>query len=131
MSIRRYLTLVLLSVITLVTFAAAIQGYRSSMAKATSVFDNELLSLTHVLVNITDLSTQSLAPQSNSAFIYQIWQHNKLIVSSQPELKTAISELKNEFAEYNFLAQRWRTYGHFFESEDKWVLVAQPLNVKI
>jgi two-component system sensor histidine kinase QseC len=128
LSIRRYLTLVLLSVITLVTFAAAIQGYRSSMAKATSVFDNELLSLTHVLVNITDLSTQSLAAQSNSAFIYQIWQHNQLIVSSQPELKTAISELKNEFAEYNFLAQRWRTYGHFFESEDKWVLVAQPLN---
>jgi two-component system sensor histidine kinase QseC len=50
-------------VITLVTFAAAIQGYRGSMAKATSVFDNELRSLTYVLVNITDLSTQSLAPQ--------------------------------------------------------------------
>lgn len=128
MSIRRYLTLILLSVITLVTFAAAIQGYRSSMAKATSVFDNELLSLTYALVNITNLNTQPLAQQSNSAFIYQIWQHNELIVSSHPELKTAISDLQNEFAEHNFLAQRWRTYGHFFESDNKWVLVAQPLN---
>ena len=68
MSIRRYLTLILLSVITLVTFAAAIQGYRGSMAKATSVFDNELRSLTYVLVNITDMSTQSLAPQPDAAW---------------------------------------------------------------
>jgi two-component system sensor histidine kinase QseC len=98
------------------------------MAKATSVFDNELRSLTHVLVNITDLSTQSLTPQPDAAFIYQIWQHNQLIVSSHPELKTAMSDFKNEFAEHNFLAQRWRTYGHFFDSDNKWVLVAQPLN---
>ena len=114
--------------ITLVTFAAAIQGYRSSMAKATSVFDNELRSLTHVLVNITDLSTQALTPQQDAAFVFQIWQHNKLIVSSHPKLKTAISDFKNTFSEHNFLAQRWRTYGHFFESENKWVLVAQPVN---
>ena len=128
MSIRRYLTLILLSVITLVTFAAAIEGYRGSMAKATSVFDNELRSLTYVLVNITDMNTQSLAPQPDAAFIYQIWQHNRLIVSSHPELKVAMSDFKNEFAEHNFLAQRWRTYAHFFESNNKWVLVAQPLN---
>ncbi|MBU3006234.1 ATP-binding protein [Paraglaciecola arctica] len=128
MSIRRYLTLILLSVITLVTFAAAIQGYRSSMAKATSVFDNELRSLTLVLVDITDLSTQSLTPQTDAAFIFQIWQHNKLLVNSHPKLNTAISDFKNEFSENNFLAQRWRTYGHFFESSNKWVLVAQPVN---
>lgn len=128
MSIRRYLTLILLSVITLVTFAAAIQGYRGSMLKATRVFDNELRSLTFVLVNITDLTTQSVAPQSDAAFIYQVWQNNQLIVSSHPELKTAMSDFKNEFAEHNFLAQRWRTYGNFFEAENKWVLVAQPLN---
>jgi two-component system sensor histidine kinase QseC len=115
-------------VITLVTFAAAIQGYRGSMAKATSVFDNELRSLTHVLVNITDLSSQSLASQADAAFIYQIWQHDKLNVSSHPELTIPISDFKNEFAEHNFLAQRWRTYGHFFATENKWVLVAQPLN---
>jgi two-component system sensor histidine kinase QseC len=127
LSIRRYLTLILLSVITLVIFAAAIEGYRGSMAKATSVFDNELRSLTHVLVNITDLNTQSLEPQPNAAFIYQIWQHNRLIVSSHPELDTPMSDFENEFAEHNFLAQRWRTYGHFFESDNKWVLVAQPL----
>ncbi|WP_339725396.1 ATP-binding protein [uncultured Paraglaciecola sp.] len=128
MSIRRYLTLILLSVITLVTFAAAIQGYRSSMAKATSVFDNELRSLTLVLVDITDLSTQSLTPQTDAAFIFQIWQHNQLIVNSNPSLDTAISDFKNEFSEHNFLAQRWRTFGHFFESSNKWVLVAQPVN---
>lgn len=114
--------------ITLITFAAAIQGYRSSMAKATSVFDNQLRSLTVVLVNITDLGTQSIQPQTNAAFVFQIWQQDKLIVNSHPGLDTAIGEFKNEFAEHNFLAQRWRTYGHFFESSNKWVLVAQPVN---
>ncbi|MFT5838497.1 MAG: two-component system sensor histidine kinase QseC [Flavobacteriales bacterium] len=113
MPIRRYLTLILLSVITLDIFAAAIQGYRGSMSKATSVFDNELRSLTHVLVNVTDLSTQSLAPQPDAAIVYQIWQDNRLIVSSHTELNTAISDFKNEFAEHNFLTQRWRTYGNF------------------
>lgn len=117
-----------MSVITLITFAAAIQGYRSSMTKATSVFDNELRSLTYVLVNINDLTFQSLVPQTDTAFVYQIWQHHKLVVSSEPKLTAAISDFKNEFAEHNFLAQRWRTYGYFFASEDKWVLVAQPLN---
>ncbi|MEP1446464.1 MAG: ATP-binding protein [Paraglaciecola sp.] len=128
MSIRRYLTLILLSVITLITFAAAIQGYRSSMAKATSVFDNQLRSLTFVLVDITDLGTQSIQPQTSAAFVFQIWQQDKLIVNSHPALDTAITEFKSEFSEHNFLAQRWRTYGHFFESSKKWVLVAQPLN---
>jgi len=113
---------------TLVTFAAAIQGYRSSMAKATKVFDNELRSLSHVLVNITDLNDPSLSPETDPAFVFQIWQQNTLIVSSHPKLKTAISDFKNAFSEHNFLAQRWRTYGHFFESSNKWILVAQPLN---
>ena len=114
MSIRRYLTLILLSVITLVTFAAAIQGYRGSMAKATSVFDNELRSLTYVLVNITDMSTQSLAPQPDAAFIYQIWQHNRLIVSSHPELKAAMSDFKNEFDEHNFFSSTLAYLWAFF-----------------
>jgi two-component system sensor histidine kinase QseC len=128
LSIRRYLTLILLSVITLVTFAAAIQGYRSSMAKATHVFDDELRSLSYALINITDPNNQTIALQPDAAFIYQVWQHSKLVVSSHPDLKTVISNFKNEFSEHNFLAQRWRTYGHFFESHNKWVLVAQPLN---
>ena len=66
---------------TLVTFATSIQGYRSSMAKATMVFDNELRSLTQVLANITDLHPVALATQKDAAFVYQIWQNNKLIIN--------------------------------------------------
>jgi two-component system sensor histidine kinase QseC len=39
MSIRRYLVLILLSIITLVTFLAAIQGYKASMEQASNLFD--------------------------------------------------------------------------------------------
>ena len=128
MSIRRYLTLILLSVITLVTFAAAIQGYRSSMTKATDVFDNELRLLTHVLVNVSNLGTDTNNQHANTAFVYQIWQQQELLVSSHPQLNKPISEFIDGFAEHNFLAQRWRTYTQFFAAQNKWVIVAQPLN---
>lgn len=72
MSIRRYLTLILLSVITLFIFAPAIKDHRDIMAKTTHVFNNELRSLTYVLINITDLDDQAIAPQPDAAFIYQI-----------------------------------------------------------
>jgi two-component system sensor histidine kinase QseC len=42
MSIRRYLVLIILSIITLVTFLAAIQGYKASMNKANNLFDEQL-----------------------------------------------------------------------------------------
>lgn len=128
MSIRRYLTLILLSVITLVTFAAAIQGYRSSMHKATDVFDGELRTLAHVLVNVTILGTDTNSQQTTSAFVYQIWQQQQLMVSSHSQLIQPISEFNHGFSEQNFLAQRWRTYTQFFATQNKWVMVAQPLN---
>lgn len=53
MSIRRYLVLILLSVITLVTFVAAIEGYRVSMTRASELFDGELTSLAQTLMVIT------------------------------------------------------------------------------
>ena len=52
MPIRRYLVLMLLSIITLVIFVSAIQGYKASMRKAESVFDNELVSLAQVITAV-------------------------------------------------------------------------------
>jgi two-component system sensor histidine kinase QseC len=126
-SIRRYLTLILLSVITLVTFAAALQGYRGSMAKAASVFDNELRSLTYTVANITDTYQQNTQAIPDATFLYQIWQQDRLLISSDPELQRAMSDFSTGFAEHNFLSQRWRTYTHWFEAQQKWVIVAQPL----
>ena len=127
MSIRRYLTLILISVITLVTFASAIQGYRSSMLKASTVFDDELYSLAMVL-SATVAKTPHNVDFTDAAFIYQLWQGKDLLSSSNSRLTTPIAELTEGFGENNFLTQRWRTYSHWLDAEQSWLIVAQPLN---
>lgn len=113
--------------ITLLTFASAIQGYRSSMLKAATVFDEELYSLALVL-SATSVKSEPINTFSEAAFVYQIWQKSQLIHSSNTSLLSPIAALNEGYAENNFLAQRWRTYSHWSEPEQHWVLVAQPLN---
>ncbi|MDP5032608.1 MAG: ATP-binding protein [Paraglaciecola sp.] len=129
MSIRRYLTLILISVITLVTFASAIQGYRSSMLKAASVFDDELKSLALILAS-TSLHSSSKIDLDQSAFTFQIWQDNHVLVSSNQQLTSAIGNFSEGFGENNFLAQRWRTYSHWLAEQNQWIIVAQPLSYR-
>ncbi len=52
MSIRRYLVLTLFSVLTLITFIAAIQGYKASMSRAEKQFDQQLLDIAHTLLAV-------------------------------------------------------------------------------
>jgi two-component system sensor histidine kinase QseC len=127
LSIRRYLTLILISVITLLTFASAIQGYRSSMLKAATVFDEELYSLAMVLA-ATTVSKEHIYDFSQAAFVYQVWQQSQLVISSNSQLLTPIAAVNEGFGENNFLAQRWRTYSHWSAPEQRWVMVAQPLS---
>lgn len=129
MSIRRYLTLILISVITLVTFASAIQGYRSSMLKAASVFDAELSNLAVILAS-TSLRTSVNIDLNQAAFNFQIWQEGELLVSSNQQLTSAIGNFAEGFGENNFLAQRWRTYSHWIDDQQQWIIVAQPLSYR-
>ena len=127
MSIRRYLIFILLSVITLVTFAAALQGYRSSMDKATAVFDDELLSIAYTLSTLEPKEPLNPMPQdANLAF--QIWQNSKAILRTGNTPSIPIADFIDGFSERNFAGQRWQTYSHFFATQQKWVMVAQPLS---
>jgi two-component system, OmpR family, sensor histidine kinase QseC len=127
MSIRRYLVLTLVALITLITFAAALKGYRSSMQQATSVFDVELKALAYTLVTLEPQNQLSLsAPEAALAF--QIWQQNQLVLRSDNSPLTPISEFEDGFAEHNFAGQRWQTYSLWFPAMQKWVMVAQPLS---
>jgi two-component system sensor histidine kinase QseC len=127
MSIRRYLIVILLSVITLVTFAAALQGYRSSMDKSTAVFDDELLSLAYTLSTLEPKNPLSEMPQdANLAF--QIWQNNEAILRTDNSPPVPMADFTDGFSERNFAGQRWQTYSRFFAPQQKWVMVAQPLS---
>jgi two-component system, OmpR family, sensor histidine kinase QseC len=126
-SIRRYLTLILVSVITLVTFASAIQGYNSSMQRAASLFDNELYSLA-IILSATAIKPGQNVNLNEVDFVYQIWHKETLINTSNPQVSQPIANLSEGFGENNFLAQRWRTYSHWLASDQQWIVVAQPLS---
>jgi two-component system sensor histidine kinase QseC len=156
MSIRRYLVLVLLSVITLVTFIAAIQGYRASMERASNLFDAELSSLAQTLQvikpkqerNVSQLS-QVIAVEQSADIAFQLFYNNQLMLrtSNAPELAMSRyidNHFITGFSENNFKGQRWRTLvkkskikitpESGIQNNDnqktvtQWVIVAQPLN---
>lgn len=90
MSIRRYLVLTLFSILTLITFIAAIQGYKKSMSQAEEQFDQQLVDIAHTLLAVH--STPILTPTANTAsiiqitqqssFAFQVWKNQHLVVKS-------------------------------------------------
>jgi two-component system sensor histidine kinase QseC len=140
MSIRRYLVLILLSIITLVTFLAAIQGYKASMEQASNLFDEQLqimgktLLATSAIYNennlISSLDKTTVVPSEHIA--YQLFNHENLLLRTDNAPSKSITQLSSGFTEINFLGQRWRV---FIESSSigqshhihKKVIVAQPI----
>ncbi len=129
MSIRRYLVLILLSIITLVIFVSAIQGYKTSMRKAQNLFDKELISLTRVLTAVA-LPSGVIDQQGQPNFAYQLIVNNQVFSRSSNTPSTMINELSTGFRETNFLGKRWRTYTEKLKNtanENKWFIIAQPI----
>ena len=63
-SIRTYLLLVLVAVITLMTFLSLLQGYQSSIKKAELLFDSRLQNMAEIVAN----ANQDLSPRDASIF---------------------------------------------------------------
>jgi two-component system sensor histidine kinase QseC len=149
MSIRRYLVLTLFSVLTLITFIAAIQGYKQSMAQAEQGFDQQLLSLAQTLVVINNVAgltstdtniNQTLQVGQQSAFAFQVWKNKALFLKSNNAPDHQISNIQLgskkevEFFEVNFLDQRWRAVvlspQISIDNDAMVAIVAQPLKAQ-
>ncbi len=144
-SIRRYLLTLLIAVLTLCSFLAALQSYRQSISRAEQLLDADLTVLAASLMLPYQQWSQSLAgnelPPSawspgkevtklpvalqTSQHAVQIWQRQQLLFRSlnAPQSKIAAPE---GFSEQNFAGQRWRTYRQD-EPDGFEVVVAQPL----
>lgn len=149
MSIRRYLVLTLFAVLTLITFIAAIQGYKVSMARASKQFDGQLLDVALTLSALQSLSphesNQALVkvidiPQQGS-FAFQLWVNDILFLKSANAPLQAIAKTPNlsnlehsnensHFSEVNFLGQRWRVLSLVDQIKAQHVIVAQPLQAQ-
>jgi two-component system sensor histidine kinase QseC len=147
MSIRRYLVLTLVAVLTLITFIAAIQGYKASMSRAEKLFEQQLVDFAQIVkglhLTFDFKEQQSVAIKQQTSFAFQVWQGNNLVSQSGNSPTTPIMSLTKSathFGEVNFAGQRWRTL-YFTEPADNnqrnalkdrdnklVIIVAQPLN---
>jgi two-component system sensor histidine kinase QseC len=122
-SIRVFLVLVILAVITLFYFVAALRGFQSSMAEAERLFDKQLLDDARLIANIHPQDTSGNFGY-DSAISFQVWRDQQLIASSSNAPQEAIATLSPGFDYSNFSGYRWRTAAYYDVSSTSWILVA-------
>ena len=124
-SVRRYLISVLIALLVLTSFLAALQSYRLSADRASVLFDQDLQLvaasiLQHYHVNTSGVE-QGLAVQLSQQG--QLVFHNALAPALQLEAPLG-------FSEQNFLGKRWRVYIE--QADEQWrIMVAQPLQQRL
>ena len=109
MSIQRYLLIVILSVVTLASFAAALQGYKASRDSLTNIFDDEMKSFAVALMN-SPITRGTLETSLPSTFAYQVFDNKVLLLKSDNAPKRVITTLKGGFVDSSFLNKRWRVF---------------------
>lgn len=120
-SIRRYLVTLLIAIITLTSFMAALKSYRQSIEQAELLFDEDLSLLAASFHN-------QFAPDGDVEMAInavQVWQQDKLLYRS-PNAPLQKIIAANGFSELNFSGKRWRVF-QTVDEHNLQVIVAQPL----
>ncbi|WP_414828876.1 ATP-binding protein [Alteromonas sp. H39] len=126
-SIRRYMTLILVSAMVLIIFSAAIHGYRAAMTMSSQLLDSELKSMVQA-VTLYYLPDEEAHPESD--LVYQVWNGDRLVSHSVNAPKEPIAYGDAAFSDQNFQSSRWRVYQQPL-SNGMVVMVAQPLQNRI
>jgi two-component system sensor histidine kinase QseC len=128
MSIRKRLTLILLSMLVLTCFLALVKGYQKSIHHGENLLDDELKIVAGVLIEqplfITDLSPK-LSTESTQ-LLYQIWHDDKLLSGSAwlTQAKSYFNE--DGFQTANIAGQRMRVF--VLNKQLRRVVVAEPMS---
>lgn len=127
-SIKRFLIIVLLSVITLSTFIASLQGYHSSFKEVGRLFDEQLIDIAKLIANFPHQQTeQHVALSDNLAF--QIFQQQQLVQHSSNTPTSAIVDLSPGFSYTSFNGYRWRSYVQKI-NKHKYIIVAERVDLQ-
>jgi hypothetical protein len=128
-SIRVFLVAVILAVITLFYFVAALRGYQSSMLEADRLFDKQLLDTARLIANIhAEETAGNLGHDASMAF--QVWRGERLVASSRNAPDAAIGAFEPGFDYSNFAGYRWRTAAYFDSARGNWILVADRTDMR-
>jgi len=129
-SIRTSLVVMLVAAFTLVSFIAALNGYRSSMAEAEKLMDSQLQYASEILMlNRTEETPAVAATDYGDEFAFQIWRNSTLVLRSPRALETLINDLEPGFTYANFSGYRWRTLTRK-GTQDSWYIVAERADLR-
>jgi two-component system sensor histidine kinase QseC len=143
LSIQTQLIKLIIALITIATFIAALHGYRNSQTLLNDVLDNELQTLAFFILSNQNSKNPNIEPLvfpdknphinkslgDNSASIpsqkaYQLFTlDGNLLAKSENAPRDLISKADG-FSEHAFSGERWRTYR--LSNNDTYVVVAQP-----
>ena len=122
-SIRRFLISTLTSALILIIFSAALHGYRATIGISTTLLDEELIALNSAIARFNGDS-----PVDDHPLLFQIWQDDNLIKSSNDLIEAPLSDFEDGFSEKNVLGIRWRVHTSYVKDDGSWYMVAQPLS---
>lgn len=125
-SIRRFLIIVSLAVITLVNFVAALQGYRSGLVNTDALFDAKLVELADVVAELTGNSEAIAHGVNGNKVAYQVLDSEGNVVkrsSLAPEQPLLVES--GTFSLLNFNRSRWRVYAADAPVSGNRVIVAE------
>lgn len=136
-SIRTYLLLALLAIITLVTFLSLLQGYQDSITKAQQLFDDRLRSMAVMVAN----ANQSLQPHNTEAeklpstVLFQILRADFSLLAHSSSAITPLLSADNNvvasgFKDINFGGYRWRVYVLKDDSLNRWIVTGERSDIR-
>ena len=129
-SIRRSLVTMLIAAFTLVSFVAALNGYRASMDKAEALLDAQLQYSAEILVGLgaSESSGQTLGG-GVEGFVFQIWDGEHPVLRSAAAPESPITAFEEGYRYANFGGFRWRTLTVSMGGR-RWGMVAERADVR-
>lgn len=124
-SIRRFLTLTIISALVLIIFSAALKGYRATLNVTAQILDKELAGLSQALASAH--SNEKNTSHSPQDIIFQVWKDGELINTSENTSTHPLTDFTTGYSEQNLAENRWRVLTRYNQNSNMWIMVGQPL----
>lgn len=125
MTLQAKLLRLIISIVTIATFFAAIHGYRNSQSHLNALFDKELVTIAHFMATSDGYSASPI--DTDNSFLYQVFNsEGQLLSKAQSAPNWSVSDMDNGFSEQAFSGSLWRIYA--LSLNGKRVLVGQSMN---
>ncbi|MFX4228660.1 MAG: sensor histidine kinase [Porticoccaceae bacterium] len=128
-SIRTYLVVVILSVICLANFTAAMQGYRGSLKAADHLVEQRLDEKIHTLSALIDKQIPVPEDLFDEQTLYQIWDEDQLVSRSVNAPEIFFAPTDGNFHLESHAGDRWRAFGKDLDNNHLQVIIAEKYSV--